>query len=402
MADLDAAHVEYSYLHTTLVTLTVDGQYAQRNNPTNAQEWHLPTFDPRNENKYMYRLHTVDIYFWSKEDALVFVNGVQRVLPGHQITLKDEPSVPAPHPQDMSPVVQQLENVAISDPSYQQGQTRNSRTTSSSLAPTFSGPPISATPQSQEAVHFSPMAYNPAAPAAPEAIKHREKTPPPEDGAGNPLVAAAASDQGQTYGQPYQHPGQIQQNYFPGSVPSALSSPYTQQFTPTPSFAPPPFSPTFSGPPQQPQQPQQPSFAPPPQNPTPPGPPAYSTGPGHVPVTQYANYAGSPMSTGSGMTTPGLFSPGFPHSTPGGGNNFQPSTPGAPPGGFASFNYSSSQGQLLMNDYSIHQQLYRPTEGEHAVKTKPKKEPRGKLEENAGRLEKGVSGILKKFEKKYG
>jgi hypothetical protein len=30
------------------------------------------------------------------------------------------------------------------------------------------------------------------------------------------------------------------------------------------------------------------------------------------------------------------------------------------------------------------------------------KEPRGKLEENAGRLERGVTGMLKKFEKKFG
>jgi hypothetical protein len=28
--------------------------------------------------------------------------------------------------------------------------------------------------------------------------------------------------------------------------------------------------------------------------------------------------------------------------------------------------------------------------------------PTGKLEENAGRLERGVSGMLKKFEKKFG
>src|SRR6202035_5450334 len=99
------------------------------------------------------------------------------------------------------------ENVAISDPSYHNGQTRDSRTSSTA----FPGPPISATPQSQESANFAPMAYNPAAPAAPEAIKHREKTPPPEDGAANPLAAAAISDQaqnfnpnfGQSFGQPH-------------------------------------------------------------------------------------------------------------------------------------------------------------------------------------------------------
>ena len=42
---------------------------------------------------------------------------------------------------------------------------------------------------------FAPMAYNPAAPPAPEPIAHREKTPPPPDAAdGTGLAAAAAAD----------------------------------------------------------------------------------------------------------------------------------------------------------------------------------------------------------------
>jgi hypothetical protein len=31
-----------------------------------------------------------------------------------------------------------------------------------------------------------------------------------------------------------------------------------------------------------------------------------------------------------------------------------------------------------------------------------KQDPRGRLEENAGRLERGVTGMFKKFEKKFG
>jgi hypothetical protein len=53
-------------------------------------------------------------------------------------------------------------------------------------------------------------------------------------------------------------------------------------------------------------------------------------------------------------------------------------------------------------DYSVHQQVYRPTENEATIKQKPAKPPRGKLEERAGHLEKGVSGFLKKLEKKIG
>lgn len=71
---------------------------------------------------------------------------------------------------------------------------------------------------------------------------------------------------------------------------------------------------------------------------------------------------------------------------------------------------------MSASDYSIHQQVYRPTEVEAKLKRKGSgrgkkndekkdgkdKGPRGRLEDNAGRLEKSVTGILKKFEKKYG
>lgn len=57
-----------------------------------------------------------------------------------------------------------------------------------------------------------------------------------------------------------------------------------------------------------------------------------------------------------------------------------------------------------MNDYSIHQQVYRPTEVEGTIKhnTKPFKPPTGKFEQKAGQLEKGVGSLLKKLEKKIG
>jgi len=52
-------------------------------------------------------------------------------------------------------------------------------------------------------------------------------------------------------------------------------------------------------------------------------------------------------------------------------------------------------------EYNIHHQVWRPTDGEHAHKYQPKKEPKGKIEETAGKLERGVTGFLKKVEKKY-
>ncbi|KAF8848681.1 hypothetical protein BDZ45DRAFT_664197 [Acephala macrosclerotiorum] len=421
---LDNAHVHYSYRHSTLVTLTVDGT-GQPGAVQSTQEWHLPTFDPRNENKYMYRLHTVDIYFWAKEDAVVFVNGIRRVLPPQQITVQDEPVAPPPHREDMSPVVQQLENIAISDPSYQQGRTRDSRGTVTSSLP---GPPISATPQSQEASNFAPMAYNPAAPAAPEAIRHREKTPPPEDGAANPLVAAATSDQGQPYGQQgFSGPPTQPNSYFPSAIPGpqgplASAPPYQFQPSPHSAVAQSPYAQHFQNtfaPPPTAEQARNAPYAQPPPSAGGTAPPAYQMQQSHIPVTQYAEYPGSPGLSSPGMPTPGIYSPLIsPPPNPQQPNaQFMPQstsqdpTPGiqhsatAPPGGFAQYNYqATSNTKPLMTDYSIHQQVYRPTESEVGKHGKQKElgPPRGRLEHKAETLEKGVTGFLKKLEKKIG
>ena len=54
----------------------------------------------------------------------------------------------------------------------------------------------------------------------------------------------------------------------------------------------------------------------------------------------------------------------------------------------------------------MHQQVYRPTESEantkHNKPIKQAKPPRGKLEDRAEQLEKGVGSFLKKLEKKIG
>lgn len=117
------------------------------------------------------------------------------------------------------------------------------------------------------------------------------------------------------------------------------------------------------------------------------------------------------------MTTPGIYSPGIgsPQSTqaynqnsaaPGG---YNPGPP--PPSGFSQFNYAQgstarplSNTQPLMTDYSIHQQVYRPTENEASIRhnDRPAKPPAGKLEQRAGQLERGMTGLFKKLEKKIG
>lgn len=351
--------MEYGYKHPSLLTLTVDAAGASSDH-----EWRLPTFDPRNEKKYLYKLHTVDIYFWEKEDAELFLNAARRMLPEKQMTILDEPVAPAAHHEEMSPVVQQLENVAISDPSYQKGQTRDSRP--SALLP---GPAV---PQPEEVPEkaFSPMAYNPAAPAAPEAIRHREKTPPPEDGAANPLVAAAASDEGQ--------------------------APGYNQFAPPPvsAFGPPNQPMYFAGPPQA-GHANSPYAAPPPSALT-----RTQSFPQSVPqqvgynvqTQQYVQHAAYP-SQQTALQLPSFAPPPQYSAAPA-------SAP--PPAGYSNYQYSQGPAAPLSNNYSIHHQLYRPTEGEHAVKHKPAKPPRGQLEESAQKLEKGITGFLKKVEKKYG
>src|SRR3569833_3705559 len=95
-----------------MVSLTV-------NEVGNQEAWHLPTYDPSNQNIYHYKLHSLDIYFRTQQDALQLVNGIRRVLPAGQGEVVDEPGPPAhapPPATEMSAVVQQLEKAALSNP----------------------------------------------------------------------------------------------------------------------------------------------------------------------------------------------------------------------------------------------------------------------------------------------
>ena len=435
---LDHTRVAYSYKQQCLVNITVDGVPGVQ---VNQSEWHLPTFDPHNQNKYHYRLHSLDIYFWTQTDALQFVNGIRRVLPPDQVEVADEPP-PPPLPQQqqhhhqhpygqsqdaVNPLVQKLEHVAVSDPTY------SSPKPTQQGAPTFAPPPAAAPAttngggsspqqQQQQPQQFAPMAYNPAAPAAPEQIQHREKTPPPLEADGyDPLAAAVARDHG---------------------VPAPLPAGATQA-------PPPPFSPGF---------PPGTTSAPPHQH--------QGIGGGGVaspglppPPTQFGHLQRSATVPVSGLTSPGLVSPGlmspglaspglaspygtnFPGSPgfapppppPSGGlpaqgqgyHNTQPHQPTPPPvqspglqpppGGYAQYNYGAVPNQpAVPSDYSVHQQVYRPMEAEayNAKYGEDRYKPGAaggtgdgkpsRLGQNAERLEKGVTGMLKRFEKKFG
>ena len=342
-------------------------------------DWHLPTYDPHNQNKYHYKLHSLDIYFWTPQDAGQFVNGIRRVLPPAQCEVLDEPGPPPRHASEMSSVVQKLEQAAISDSNSLQA-TPASLQPSAAGVPTFAGPPMSAVagtsdgtpPPPPPSQQFSPAAYNPAAPVAPEQLRHREKTPPPEDGGANPLHQTLAYDAATPFS--------------PGLVPSGLGP--LSPGIPPPNLQHPVGAPMFPGPPQH--SVTSPGFAP----------QGFGSLGGHAaglsqqpPVhpgitraaTMPVHGIGSPLAS-PGLVSPGLASPYGVGTFP--GHTQYTHTP--PPAAPASVPPPGSE-------YALHQQFYIP-ESQY----KPKQETRGKLEDGAGRLERGVTGMLKRMEKKFG
>ncbi|KAJ5988682.1 hypothetical protein N7481_003892 [Penicillium waksmanii] len=410
---LENVHIRHSTQFPTQCTLTVDG-LGSPHQPAH-YEWRLPSGDPRNERHSLLRLHTLDIYFWTLEDANQFLR--------HR---------PAQSEQPMSSVVQQLENVAVTDPAYQNGQTRNSRSEiPSGTAPAIQGiqqvpsfpppPPSGPTADEQQPSSvqqspvleqktpesFAPLPYNPAAPAAPEPIKHREKTPPPEDGAnGTGLAAAVAADHGVPYTPPSQVGGAVGM--------AALTSPQASQgisyngpsVTGATGYASPPPSAGLTNPAtlssrgsiqspgipsyQQSFQPSTPgsmSFAPPPQDPN-----------AHLYAQQQAQQAQQQQQ---------LY--GSPQSPPA----HQPNQ-AVQIAGYSNFSYDKSQQpqqqtQPGASEYDVHNQLYRPTETEanshvyqHAQKSMKNSGTRGrKLEDKADKLESGMNRFFKKLEKKF-
>lgn len=445
---MDSTKIRQSHKHPNLCTLIVDGYDSHDGGKVSAHQpehyWRLPNTDPRNEGKYLFRLHTLDIYFWKPEDAHTFMAAAKNILQAGQLEVLDAPSNPAPHEQVMSPVVRQLENVAIQDPAYRNGQTRNSRTTSfaGASSPNDRVPQTTAeqgTPKAQEPSNFQPLAYNPAAPAAPEPIKHREKTPPPIDAEeGTGLAGAAYRDHSASmspqsslsrppYGQaPHSQVSSVvslaptagysnSMPSVPGQRASSVSSfppppPHSGRgsvspYTPTPSFAPPPQnSPHIVT-----EQSQQivPSFSAPPQDHA----PFYSTdtNPPESPATEILG-----DSYVSGVRQPlQHLHPQYANYNPSATAEEKP----APIGGYSDYQYTQQQPhhhhhhhhhQSPSKEYDVHNQVYRPTLEEASKKKSSKtfsaapSEPAGRLEQNTGKVDKKVNSFFKKLEKKIG
>lgn len=473
---MDSVHLRYSHKHPTLCTVVVDGKEFSHTggSPSPSQQdshhWRLPSMDPRDEGKFLVKLHTLDIYFWTADDAGMFVNSVKKILHQEQLEMLDAPQAPPVHETVRSPVVQQLENVAIEDPAYRNGQTRNSRTATVPLtSPTAmegsSVPRAEAPGTGEQPANYAPLAYNPAAPAAPEPIKHREKTPPPPEAeSGTGLAAAAYADHG------YAPSSAQQQN--PVSSPSPSHSYEQQSFSgppqrhPSSSYASPPPSgqhqtsissplpshqhqqQSMSGPPQP--YPSSTYASPPPSAGFPYSPAPFQQG---QRVSSVSSFPPPLPGTGSPALGLGKFQPpsfagpprdpnahlydqsSNPQPSPTTqilGNSYvgQPPQPLAhlqpqypdylqsrpqnqpPPGGYSNYEYNQPQQHhhhhhSQGDPYDVHNQVYRPTEaegrhGQHRPSEAGPGQQPGKLEQRADRLEKGVNKWLKKLDKKIG
>ena len=445
---LESATITQSHKHPDLCTITVDGFPGPTTQPIQNQEyhWRLPNTDPRNEGKFLFRLHTLDVYFWKPDDANSFMSLVGRILQRGQVEILDAPPAPAPHEGLTSPVVQKLENVAIRDPAYQNGQTRNSQpTTRTSRAPSSASSTQATlgleTPKTEDSAAFKPMAYNPAAPPAPEPIKHREKTPPPPDAEhGTGLSAAAQHDHTQQFSPlPSPMPSQPQSSL---SRPPYGHSPFTQgygspppgQGHPSPFSSPPPstaFSPPRSTAPGQ-RTPSASSIPPPPQSGrtsanvygstssvslTPSqrgsissqtqqstmsfGPPPRD--PNVQPYGQDTKPLETPTSEVLGSSYIGGTHQPLQHLQPQYADYLgsRPQSQQQPIGGYSNYDYTQQQhhrhhGQGGAED--IHNQIYRPTEEE----ARGHKSHRPSDASKSGRVDKGVNRFLKKLEKNFG
>lgn len=396
MTAMDKILLRHSTKFPTLCTLIVDGLGQSSPISTHSlrdqTQWLLPSGDPRDDARRLYRLHTLDIYFWTQEDADLFLDTVERYLSAGQLET-DRPRQQASDAH-MSTVVQNLENMAVTDPAYQQGRLRDSR---GEMVAASQHAPHSASTQGTgsdyqsslrdqgPATGYAQVAYNPAAPPAPEPIKYREKTPPPPDAAnGTGLVAAGLADQGQHYAASQSAPSG---GYGPAQVPGGLG-PQHGYASPPPSAGFPPRGSVSSQPSTV------PSFAPPPIQ------------------TQNPNAHLLPQQSAAAQ-----------QYVPAGAGSSHEEDHEAPIGGYSSYSYTNPPQQPYQpshlyqqnpppqtSEYDVHSQVYRPTEAEaHSHSQKDAKKAaknagsrKHQVENIANGVDRKVGSFLSRLEKKIG
>ncbi|KAJ9606451.1 hypothetical protein H2200_009412 [Cladophialophora chaetospira] len=460
---LDNVKVTHSHRFPTRLTLAVDGDPSQNTSPASARsardpdEWRLASSDPRDPGTSKYRIHTLDLYLWNQDDSKLVVDIFKRLLQPHQLDLDEVQE--EPHHEDMvSPVVQNLENVAVSDPAYKgrsndpasmsqyhRGQvppppSHTAANQSSLYGQATSPPPLKAatsvggqpSPHSVPASDYTPLAYNPAAPPAPEPIAHREDTPPPVDATdGTGLSAAAKHDHyvpqqhPQTFGGPSLSQAAAYGIHYgspppPSFGPAATTSPVPSFGPQAAAAVPQSFGPHAVSAPLQtsPRTSVSTGFAPPPTS--------VSSDSSHHPsvaAQTYVPHGGQdPNSHIFGqqtVQTPGTqfyqtingqphkalqhVQPQYPDYLAAG----QPPPPAAAPvGGYSGYNYGQAQpAQPVAGGYDVHNQVYRPTETEHQTHhhSKPSKSSGSQHKPSRSeKIEKGVGKWIKKVEKNFG
>lgn len=438
--------------HRTLVTVTVDGYQggSGASPPVQYPEhyWHLPNTDPRPEGKSLFRLHTLDIYFWTAEDANSFVAILRKLLRPEQLDL---PLVSTGQERIINPVVKQLESVAIQDSAYRNQQTvnpssaistSNPQTDASGIPGEFpkpAKPEDSTTFQPRDSTTYQPLAYNPASPPAPEKIAHREKTPPPPEAeTGTGLAAAAYRDDSHSRFSSASQP----QNSIPYSAyggPHGYINPPTGQPHNGP-YTPQPPQPGYVGGSPQRQAYQNPSVS---SSPYVPSPNPYQGAGGYTPPapgyksSQASNVAPAKISFDPPPKDPNVHLHGTETRPPDSpateilGNSYVSGQPPLqhlqpqyadyldsrrrteqPEDGYSNYQYDQPSRHHTphshSSNYNVHGEWYQPTEAE-AHKHKhhrpsaagPGQQP-GKLEQKAEKVEKGLGRLLKKVEKKIG
>ncbi|KIX94009.1 uncharacterized protein Z520_10346 [Fonsecaea multimorphosa CBS 102226] len=479
---LDGAKVINSHRFPTRVTFVVDGVSAPAatspSSPRSGRdpdEWRLASSDPRDPGTSKYRIHTIDAYFWSQDDSKLVLDIFKRLLQPAQLDIDDDVHEEQPDHHDMvSPVVQNLEHVAISDPAYKEVQhdspsaqhshpvqqlpTAQPAPPAAVFRASPGGPAASASPNSATAsiggrssvkdskpaaTDYTPLAYNPAAPAAPEPIAHREDTPPPIDAVdGTGLAAAARHDH--PYVPQQQHPqpfagshtaqpgayggqyGPVQPSFGPHATTSPVPSfgPQAAATVPPPSFGPHAASPPLQ---TSPRTSVSTNFGPPPTG-------ASATGIGsdsgsrhpsaaaqtYVPHGQGQQDPNAHIFGQQNVQTPGTqfyqsingqphkplqhVQPQYPDYLAAGQAPPPPSVPAPPLGGYSTYNYAQAQqAQPPAGAYDIHSQVYRPTEAEHhSHHHKPSKSGSQHKPSHTEKIEKGVGKWIKKIEKNFG
>lgn len=423
-------------------------------------EWSLTSGHPQDTSGMLHKLHTLDIYFWNVDDARLFLTTAQRVLEPSQIDIIT--TQPPAHAAPVSTVVQQLEQVAISDPGYHgQHPSGGVQTQPTNIPPPPPGAapfpptvtpvppstqpstgrvspldeaeqPALPKPQEQKQESFAPLAYNPAAPAAPEPIQHREKTPPPPDaGTGTGLAAAAAREQGVPFSSMPPPPPttmSMQGNHHqphgfsqpPEGQPLFTSPPVTAELAqPIAVSSPPPHGNPSFGPTAGPALTGSPSTIhstttsyqqqPPSQDPNMGIYRQQTFGSPPVPETYASQQFQQQPPAGAYVQPQQMQFPPVPgmYGQPQAYQQSQAPQPQVPIGGYSEYNYGQPQ-QTANNPYDVHNQVYRPTETEHkyhhgrgagSISTPGERKP-GKITENAMRVEKGMNKLFKKLEKK--